>query len=94
MPNGAHFGADPDGRFVPVEVHGPGNAVDKLYVAVCDRGAQGGGLGTPGQNQLNGRPIPAKCRLELEPGDVVSVMTPGGGGWGLERERGTGNREP
>jgi N-methylhydantoinase B len=45
------------------------------------RGAQGGVAGMPGQNQLNGRPIPAKCRLELQPGDVVSVMTPGGGGW-------------
>jgi N-methylhydantoinase B len=46
------------------------------------RGAQGGAPGTPGQNQLNGRPIPAKCRLELQAGDVISVMTPGGGGWG------------
>ena len=41
----------------------------------------------PGVNQLNGQPIPAKCRLELQPGDVVTVMTPGGGGWGaLEAE--------
>jgi N-methylhydantoinase B/oxoprolinase/acetone carboxylase alpha subunit len=27
-------------------------------------------------------PIPAKCRLELTAGDVISVLTPGGGGWG------------
>jgi N-methylhydantoinase B len=46
------------------------------------RGVAGGGPGAPGVNLLNGRPIPAKCRLQLEPGDVVTVMTPGGGGWG------------
>jgi N-methylhydantoinase B len=46
------------------------------------RGTAGGGDGASGVNQLNGRPVPAKCRLELRPGDVVTVMTPGGGGWG------------
>jgi N-methylhydantoinase B len=46
------------------------------------KGTAGGGAGQPGQNQLNGQPIPAKCRLELHAGDVVTVMTPGGGGWG------------
>ena len=45
-------------------------------------GASGGSPGAPGQNQLNGAPIPAKCRMELAPGDVVTIMTPGGGGWG------------
>ena len=44
MPNGTHFGTDPSGRFVPLEIHGPGNAVDKLYIAICNRRAQGGGL--------------------------------------------------
>jgi N-methylhydantoinase B len=45
-------------------------------------GALGGNPGMAGQNLLNGQPIPAKCRIELNPGDVVTVMTPGGGGWG------------
>jgi N-methylhydantoinase B len=36
----------------------------------------------PGANLLNGEPVPAKCRLELVAGDVISVLTPGGGGWG------------
>jgi N-methylhydantoinase B len=48
-------------------------------------GALGGGSGMCGQNLLNGQPIPAKCRMELNPGDVVTVMTPGGGGWGTEK---------
>lgn len=45
-------------------------------------GAAGGGAGLPGLNLRNGEPIPAKCRLELAPGDVISILTPGGGGWG------------
>jgi N-methylhydantoinase B len=45
-------------------------------------GAAGGAPGTTGCNLLNGEPVPAKCRLELQAGDVVTVMTPGGGGWG------------
>jgi N-methylhydantoinase B len=45
-------------------------------------GVAGGGPGAAGINQLNGEPLPAKCRVELQPGDVVTVMTPGGGGWG------------
>ncbi len=49
---------------------------------LAPRGAAGGADGQPGENRLNGTPIPAKCRLELVAGDVVSVFTPGGGGWG------------
>jgi N-methylhydantoinase B len=52
-------------------------------------GTAGGSSGTAGMNQLNGRTIPAKCRLELQPGDVVTVMTPGGGGWGQATSSGS-----
>jgi hypothetical protein len=45
MPGGIHFGAEADGRFIPVEVHHPGNVIDKLLVAVCERNPRGGGLG-------------------------------------------------
>lgn len=50
-------------------------------------GALGGRPGMSGQNLLNGQAIPAKCRIELNPGDVVTVMTPGGGGWGTATAR-------
>jgi N-methylhydantoinase B len=45
-------------------------------------GAAGGGDGQQGRNSHNGETIPAKCRIELAPGDVVTVETPGGGGYG------------
>jgi len=46
------------------------------------RGVAGGSDGQPGRNLLNGEPIPAKCRISLEAGDVVTIETPGGGGYG------------
>jgi N-methylhydantoinase B len=45
-------------------------------------GANGGGLGARGRNLLNGRELPAKATVELEPGDVLRIETPGGGGFG------------
>jgi N-methylhydantoinase B len=49
------------------------------------RGAMGGGPGSPGRNSLNGRWLPAKCRVEMQPGDVLTIETPGGGGYGRAR---------
>jgi N-methylhydantoinase B len=50
--------------------------------ALAPRGAHGGGDGLPGLNLRNGRPLPAFVTTDLEPGDVVRIETPGGGGWG------------
>jgi N-methylhydantoinase B len=46
------------------------------------RGAQGGGDGAVGRTLLNGRALPSKTRVELRAGDVLTLLTPGGGGWG------------
>lgn len=46
------------------------------------RGARGGADGAPGRNLVNGRDVPAKVSLDLTAGDVVTVETPGGGGFG------------
>jgi N-methylhydantoinase B len=46
------------------------------------QGVHGGGAGRVGRNLLNGEPLPAKCRVHLEPGDVLTIETPGGGGYG------------
>ena len=44
MPDGIHFETEVDGRMVPVEAHGPGNDVEKLLAAVCDKDPRGNGL--------------------------------------------------
>ena len=49
-------------------------------------GLRGGRPGQPGQALLirdgEERRLPSKCQIELRPGDVLSLRTPGGGGWG------------
>lgn len=53
------------------------------------KGAEGGEPGAVGRNLLNGEDLPAKTSRELEPGDVVTVETPGGGGYGRKIPEGT-----
>ncbi len=54
-------------------------------------GLFGGDLGARGENVLiRGdieKPLPGKCVLQLHPGDMISVRTPGGGGYGDPKER-------
>ena len=45
-------------------------------------GLQGGTAGKSGENRLNGKPLPPKVSSETAPGDVLTIETPGGGGWG------------
>ena len=45
-------------------------------------GARGGAAGEPGRNLLNGVELPSKVTRWLEPGDVLRIETPGGGGYG------------
>ena len=49
---------------------------------VAPPGANGGQPGKAGANRLNDKPLPAKCRITMQPGDVLTIETPGGGGWG------------
>ncbi|MCY4182646.1 MAG: hydantoinase B/oxoprolinase family protein [Gammaproteobacteria bacterium] len=44
-------------------------------------GLQGGEAGQTGENQLNGKPLPAKCTLQVAAGDRLVLSTPGGGGF-------------
>ena len=54
-------------------------------------GLAGGGSGKAGRNTLlrSGQPqkLPAKTRFEARLGDVLRIETPGGGGWGLFKEK-------
>jgi len=45
-------------------------------------GLEGGQPGQPGRNLLDGRDLPAKITLTAEPGQVLTIETPGGGGYG------------
>jgi N-methylhydantoinase B/oxoprolinase/acetone carboxylase alpha subunit len=52
-------------------------------------GLAGGGPGAPGENWLlpgrdesRAERLPDKCTLRLQAGDVIRILTPGGGGWG------------
>jgi N-methylhydantoinase B len=57
--------------------------------ATAPRGARGGGDGSPGRSFLNGVELPAFANLDLEPGDVLRIESPGGGGWGEATTAGT-----
>jgi len=50
--------------------------------ALAPRGAAGGADGLPGRNLLNGNELPAFATIDLEPGDLLRIETPGGGGYG------------
>jgi N-methylhydantoinase B len=46
------------------------------------QGVHGGSPGAVGRNLLNGAPLPSKCRVMMNAGDVLTIETPGGGGYG------------
>ncbi len=50
---------------------------------IAPAGAAGGEPGLLGRNLRNGVELPPFVSLELEPGDVLTVETPGGGGYGM-----------
>ncbi|NIP56486.1 MAG: hydantoinase B/oxoprolinase family protein, partial [Gemmatimonadetes bacterium] len=53
-------------------------------------GARGGGDGAPGRNvrirKGEETELPGKVTFDARAGDVVSVRSPGGGGWGATEE--------
>ncbi len=50
--------------------------------ALAPKGAAGGNDGRPGRTLRNGVELPAFVTTDLEQDDVLTVETPGGGGWG------------
>jgi 5-oxoprolinase (ATP-hydrolysing) len=48
-------------------------------------GLAGGGSGARGQNLLNDAPLPGSATCDVEVGDRLTLLTPGGGGFGALR---------
>ena len=49
---------------------------------VAPYGMRGGGSGATGMNLLNGKQIAHRVTVQVAPGDILRVETPGGGAWG------------
>jgi len=56
-------------------------------VRVPAEGIGGGGAGATGAVEINGSPVDPKVQHVLNPGNVVTLRTPGGGGHGPPAER-------
>jgi N-methylhydantoinase B len=54
-------------------------------------GERGGSAGAIGRNLVNGSEVPAKTTLDLTPGDMITIETPGGGGFGDAARNGPGS---
>jgi len=50
-------------------------------------GAMDGSSAMSGQNLLNGKEMPGKAAFEVEVGDILTIETPGGGGYGRDNVR-------
>jgi N-methylhydantoinase B len=50
-------------------------------------GLQGGQPGLCGRNELDGRELPGKTRFNAVAGQTLTIMTPGGGGYGDPTDR-------
>ncbi len=57
-------------------------------------GAVGENWLLPGGDESRAERLPDKCTIEVAPGDVVRVLTPGGGGWGSPRPAPTPGTSP
>ena len=80
--NGEHKGGDGVTRSYRAMVECTATLLTERR-AVAPPGARGGAAGGTGRNSLNGETLPAKCRVTLRAGDVLTIETPGGGGYGV-----------
>lgn len=62
--------------------------VSQLWgLAGGEPGAVGENWLLPGGDESKAERLPDKCTTELKAGDVVRMLTPGGGGWGHANTR-------
>lgn len=85
---GEHAGGDGIERDLEVLVDATVSLITERRVS-APWGLAGGGPGTVGENWLlpagdasRAERLPDKCTIRLQAGDVLRMLTPGGGGWG------------
>jgi N-methylhydantoinase B/oxoprolinase/acetone carboxylase alpha subunit len=54
---------------------------DAEVTLIADRRTNAPGTGARGRDKFNGKAVASKSRLNALPGDVLEILTPGGGGW-------------
>ena len=62
--------------------------VHAARTAISAEGLGGGGPGTIGSVSVNGAPANIQQQFSVNPGDLLVLETPGGGGWGQARDEG------
>lgn len=50
--------------------------------ALAPYGLAGGQPGATGKDKFRASTVPSKTRIQAQPGDLLEIQTPGGGGWG------------
>jgi N-methylhydantoinase B/oxoprolinase/acetone carboxylase alpha subunit len=67
---------------VTVSLIGERRSTRPWGLAGGEAGAPGEDWLLPGGDEARADRLPDKCTLQLDPGDVLRLRTPGGGGWG------------
>lgn len=84
---GTHRGGDGLRRDIQLLTHGRVTLLSERRKQ-GPRGAAGGSDGAPGKNVLiregSSEELPGKVTFDAQEGDIISIRTPGGGGWGRE----------
>ncbi len=78
---GLHHGGDGIERGFVFLVPARGTVISERR-QVPPWGLAGGKPAATGWNALNEQPLPAKASFQVNPGDTLTIATPGGGGWG------------
>ncbi len=79
--DGAHEGGDGLRRSIRLESAATVSLLTERRRHAPD-GRAGGASGAAGRNLIDGEPVPAKTTRELPAETVITILTPGGGGYG------------
>jgi N-methylhydantoinase B len=78
---GKHRGGDGIVREIEALLPAEGTLISDRRIS-RPYGLAGGDRAAAGANFINGSPVAGKAKVKLSRGDVLRIVTPGGGGWG------------